>query len=205
LVDGSENSVDLPLRVLHEEISLCRVCEPSVTGFEKPPRLDRGEVGKIMIIGQGPGSAELKGTRAFAGQSGRTLNNWLIACGADSANPRAAIYFTSVIKCVGPEKNFGLMTNNCAQFLQRQILEIHPALIITLGKKSYEALRIFDDDYGNALCRPLNTEELVLVTSFGFHYSLLHWPHPSGLNRWLNLAENKERLNRCLWLFSSSS
>ena len=129
-------------------------------------------------------------------KSGRTLDSWLVACGADAAEPRAAIYFTSVIKCVGPGSSFPLMAKNCASFLQRQVLEIRPALIITLGKLAYGALRTFDDDYEDALCKPLNTAELVLVTSFGFHYSLLHWPHPSGLNRWLNVPENKDRLKR---------
>ncbi len=194
--ESPQNLDGSAIETTHAEISRCRICEPEVRGFLKPPRLNRGEAGRIMVIGQGPGRAELKGTRAFAGQSGRTLDSWLVACGANPAEPRASIYFTSVIKCVGPESSFSLMAKNCASFLQRQILEIHPALIITLGRRAYEALRILEDDYNNALCKLLNTGEQVLVTSFGFHYNLLHWPHPSGLNRWLNEEANKERLKR---------
>jgi len=147
-----------------------------------------------MIVGQGPGRAELKGTRAFAGQSGRTLDAWLVACGASPASPRAGIYFTSVIKCVGQEQYFELMAANCIAFLHRQILEVHPALVITLGRKSFEALRVSDDDYETALCKPMDTAQTLLVTAFDFHYCLLHWPHPSGLNRWLNSDQNRERL-----------
>jgi uracil-DNA glycosylase family 4 len=149
-----------------------------------------------MIIGQGPGRAELNGARAFAGQSGRTLDNWLVSCGCSPGNPRIGIYFTSVIKCIGQEKAFELMAGNCLHFLQSQILTIRPALIITLGRKSYGMLRTSDDDYELALCKPVDTKQILLVTPFDFHYSLLHWPHPSGRNRWLNSPENRTRLQQ---------
>lgn len=183
------------LALLHREIGLCRVCETQITDFQKPPHLDRGEPGHIIVIGQGPGHAELNATRAFAGQAGRTLDKWLVACGAAADNPRGGIYFTSVIKCVGSDVQFGLMAANCASFLQRQILEIRPALVITLGKRSFDALTITSEDYNLALCKPFNTADTLLVTAFDFHYSLLHWPHPSGRNRWLNVPGNRDRLN----------
>lgn len=188
------NSTTQSLDALHEEISHCRVCETQVAEFSKPPRLNRGEAGKVMIVGQGPGRAELKGTRAFAGQSGKTLDAWLIACGASPSIPRAGVYFTSVIKCVGQERYFALMATNCLQFLHRQILAVRPALVITLGRKSFEGLKITDEDYETSLCSPVDTTQTLLVTAFDFHYCLLHWPHPSGLNRWLNSDENRERL-----------
>lgn len=149
-----------------------------------------------MIVGQGPGGAELKGTRAFAGQSGRTLDAWLVACGASKAAPRTGIYFTSVIKCVGAGRDFEFMAARCIGFLHRQILTVRPELVITLGRKSFEALSASSDHYETALCKLVDTAQTLLVTPFGFHYSLLHWPHPSGLNRWLNSADNKERLRK---------
>lgn len=63
------------LSAIHEEIDRCRRCEPAVEGFQKPLHLDRGDPGKLLIVGQGPGRAELRGTRAFAGQSGTTLDS----------------------------------------------------------------------------------------------------------------------------------
>ena len=195
LREDSTNTTVSPLDELHNEISECRVCEPNVRGFRKPPRLDRGEIGRVMVIGQGPGAAELRGTRAFAGQSGRTLDSWLIASGASAANPRKAIYFTSVIKCVCPRgKFFAQMAQTCSGFLHRQILHIRPELIITLGRSAFEALRVVNEDYNDALCVPRNTADFLLVNQYGFHFNLLHWPHPSGLNRWLNAAENQDRL-----------
>jgi len=118
-----------------------------------------------------------------------------VKCGANPAAPRAGIYFTSVIKCVCPrEKFFPLMEKNCRQFLRSQVAGVEPELLITLGKRAYEALQVCDRTYDEALCEPQRTADFVLVTPFGFHFNLLHWPHPSGLNRWLNAAENVRRL-----------
>jgi len=183
------------IKRIHEEVSGCRICEKHVPGFDKPPALDRGEAGRVMIVGQGPGQAELKGPRAFAGQSGHTLEKWLVACGTNAGMPRSGIYFTSVIKCVCPKvRFFPLMAMNCRGFLHRQIVELKPELLITLGRRAYEALKVSDEDYEEALCKPRNTSEFALITPYGFHVSLLHWPHPSGLNRWLNNDQNLNRL-----------
>ena len=180
---------------IHNEISECRVCESRVPGFEKPALLDRGDFGRVVIVGQGPGRSELKISRAFAGQSGRTLEQWLVACGANPASPRAGIYFTSVIKCVCPSAGyFPLMARNCRAFLHRQIAELRPELVITLGRQSYEALQVSDEEFDDALCVLRNTSDFVLVTPYGFHVNLLHWPHPSGRNRWRNEEGNQTRL-----------
>lgn len=148
-----------------------------------------------MIVGQGPGRAEINGLRAFAGQSGRTLEGWLVKSGANPAAPREGIYFTSVIKCVCPrDRFFPLMAKNCRIFLQHQIACVSPELVVTLGKRAYEALQVCDRTYDGALCELQHTADFVLLTPFGFHFSLLHWPHPSGLNRWLNDAGNMRKL-----------
>lgn len=148
-----------------------------------------------MIIGQGPGNAELAGVRAFAGQSGHTLEGWLVSCGASSESPRDGIYFTSVIKCVCPrDKYFAHMAGNCRQFLRKQIMELAPELVITLGKKAYQELQVGEGTYETALCVPHHTSQFVLITPFGLHFNMLHWPHPSGLNRWHNDSANAIRL-----------
>jgi uracil-DNA glycosylase family 4 len=183
------------LTVIHEEINACRRCEPLVDGFRKPLDLDRGESGRLLIVGQGPGKAEVRRGRAFAGQSGTTLDSWLRAAGLDSDNPRRGVYLTSVIKCChSSSKDFDLMARNCGDFLQRQIMAVKPALVISLGRSAYLSLRFTAEDFSDALCRPLHTSSTLLVSQFGFHFWLLPWPHPSGLNRWHNAAENRQRL-----------
>src|ERR1700733_6614885 len=116
----------LQLEAIHADIDRCR-CWEGVGGFQKPPRLDRGDPGKLLIVGQGPGKAELRGSKAFAGQSGTTLDSWLRAAGLNSDNPRKGVYLTSVIKCCHTSaKDFDVMARNCADFLQRQMMAVKP-------------------------------------------------------------------------------
>jgi uracil-DNA glycosylase family 4 len=186
-----------PLTAIHEDIDRCRRCEPEVNGFRKPPHLDRGEPGKVFVIGEGPGNAELHGSRAFAGQSGRTLDKWLKAARLNEGDPRKGVYLTSVIKCChSSARDFDLMARNCADFLQRQMMAVRPGLVITLGRNAYLKLRFGHEDYPEALCRPVHTSSFLLFSQFGFHFWLLPWPHPSGLNRWHNKPANKQRLQK---------
>lgn len=148
-------------------------------------------------MGQGPGNAELNASKAFAGQSGRTLDSWLVSAGADVGDPRSGLYLTSIIKCCHSSPgDFPLMAQLCAPFLQRQIEFLRPRLVITLGRQAYLRLRLTPKGYNEALCGPVHTSDHLLVSQFGFHFWLLPWPHPSGLNRWHNSIENRERLER---------
>jgi uracil-DNA glycosylase family 4 len=195
-VESPKSSVTRNLESVHARIDVCRVCEGKVSGFLKPSTLHRGDPGKVMIIGQGPGKTELQSGNAFSGQSGKTLNQWLIACGADPRQPRRGIYLTSIIKCCtdGGGKAVSLMADNCFSFLAEQIAAIQPAVLITLGKIAYENLRFFSLSYDSALCSPKHSRDYLLISTFGFDFWQLTWPHPSGLNRWLNVPENKRRL-----------
>jgi uracil-DNA glycosylase len=86
------------------------------------------------------------------------------------------------------------MARNSAQFLAKQITIIRPKLLITLGKEAYMTLRFTHEDFELALCKPQRSSDFLLLTYFGFHFFLLPWPHPSGLNRWNNVPGNRERL-----------
>jgi uracil-DNA glycosylase len=86
------------------------------------------------------------------------------------------------------------MARNCDGFLQQQMMAIKPKLVITLGREAYLNLRFTNQDYDEALCHPLHTSDFLLVSQLGFHFWFLPWPHPSGLNRWHNVAQNKNRL-----------
>jgi len=88
------------------------------------------------------------------------------------------------------------MTPNCRPFLQKQITLIRPKLIITLGQLAFDELNFTDLMFSDALCLPLASREHVLLSPFGYHFTLLPWPHPSGLNRWLNKPQNRQRLEK---------
>jgi uracil-DNA glycosylase len=88
------------------------------------------------------------------------------------------------------------MAHNCRPFLDTQISIVKPKLIITLGQLAFETLNFTEISFSDALCTPLETREHVLLSPFAFHLTLLPWPHPSGLNRWLNDEGNRQRLER---------
>ena len=50
--------------------------------------------------------------------------------------------------------------------------------------------------YEDALCKAIKTSDEVLLTNLDFHFELLAWPHPSGLNRWHNETQNKILIKR---------
>jgi len=184
---------------IHREIDGCTICKAGVDGFQKPKPLDRGAVGRIMVIGEGPGKSELNSGRAFAGQSGRRLEGWLVAAGAPRDDPRQGIYFTSVLKCFCPaSKDFKGMARNCSGFLDRQLQTIKPELVVTLGSKAFQRLHFTEDEFDRAACNPYYTGDEVLLTDYGFHFWVLHLPHPSGVNRWHNHEANRKKLSSAL-------
>jgi len=181
---------------LHQTIDACRKCEASIPSLCKPIRMYRGTPGSVMIVGQGPGKQERAVGYAFAGQSGKRLDEWLRKSRTRGA-ARDGVYLTSVVKCVKQsDRELEIMAKNCRPFLDAQISIIRPKLIITLGQLAFETLNFSDLKFPDALCIPLKTQEHVLLPPFGFHLTLLPWPHPSGLNRWLNRPENRQKLER---------
>jgi len=141
------SEVDQLLKTLHEKINSCHKCSLVVPNLLKPNKMERGDPGTIVIVGQGPGNTELQKEIAFAGYSGKRLDEWLIRCGASKDNPREGIYMTSVIKCVGGKTYFKQMAHNCRVFLNQQLSIIRPTLVITLGQEAYEELRFNETPY----------------------------------------------------------
>jgi uracil-DNA glycosylase family 4 len=182
------------LEAVEREIDACVSCS-AISGFTKLRGVARGTTSRVMIIGQGPGSAELTHGRAFAGPSGRRLDEWLVACGAASEDPRGRIYITSLIKCGCAEvRYFRRMRGNCRGFLGRQVIAVRPELVITLGALAYDELRFVNLSYDTALCTRFDSRDHVLTTTYGFHYMHMVWPHPSPRNHWFNDAGHVDEL-----------
>lgn len=183
------------LDLLHSEIDHCFICKEVVQPLKKPIGLKRGDPGAIVVIGEGPGNAELKQAKAFAGPSGVNLDKWFIECGANSADPRRGIYFTSIVKCVkNRSQDLVLMKHNCRRFLDKQLAILEPSLVITLGSHAYESLKFEDKSFDEAIGKKYFTGQHFLFSPYGFDFSLIVWPHPSPISRWLNDAKNKQRL-----------
>jgi uracil-DNA glycosylase family 4 len=185
------------LDILHEAIDNCRICERFVPNFKKPaPGMDRGSGNDIFIVGQAPGKTEITSSRAFSGASGTRLDKWLVASGRPSNDPRQGVYLTSILKCPhNSPRDFQRMERNCRHFLDEQIELIKPRLVITLGKESFEYLRLTDGDYDSMIGSIHYIAQSQLTREQPFS-AVIHWPHPSGLNRWHNQKGNPERMQR---------
>jgi uracil-DNA glycosylase len=88
----------------------------------------------LMIIGEGPGQEEDRQGLPFVGRSGALLDEALVAAGTS----RDLVYITNIVKCrppgnrdPSPEEIF-----TCSSFLDLQIKDISPKVILTLGRIS---------------------------------------------------------------------
>lgn len=185
----------LSLADLHVQIDKCTVCSAFVDPFKKPHAgLDRGEGREIFIVGQAPGRTEVSSRRAFSGLSGTRLDQWLVQSGRPRNDPRNGVYLTSVLKCpLNKQSDFKKMAHQCRHFLESQLEIIKPKLIITLGRESFEYLRIADGGYDDLIGRIFFPSEYKLLAPQPFA-AMIHWPHPSGLNRWHNTPGNGDRM-----------
>lgn len=86
---------------------------------------------KVMLIGQAPGAEEDRYLRPFIGRSGKLLDKLLRSAGLMRRN----VYITSVVQFFPPENRMPADDEIalCKPFLERQIAEIDPEIIVLLG------------------------------------------------------------------------
>lgn len=119
-----------------EEIKVCKKCPlhkwrtNAVPGEGNPHP-------EILIIGEGPGQNEDKFGRPFVGDAGKFLEKMLALIDLK----REDVFIGNVVKCRPPnnrdplEDEVGICTRN---YLFRQIRELKPKLIVTLGRHAMQ-------------------------------------------------------------------
>jgi len=92
-----------------------------------------------LFVGEGPGAEEDAQGEPFVGQSGKLLDNMLMAIHLKRGE---FVYITNVVKCLPPEDRTPHADEiaQCLPYLQRQIELIKPKLIVALGKTAASAL-----------------------------------------------------------------
>ena len=114
-------------------IHQCEACELSKNCTRKVPGVGNQQA-EVMIIGEGPGHEEdLKG-EPFVGRSGQLLDKMLLAIGLS----RSQVFITNIVKC-RPPNNRDPHANEvkaCESFLQAQIKQIAPRVILSVGRIS---------------------------------------------------------------------
>jgi uracil-DNA glycosylase family 4 len=199
-VDEAERQADLA--AVQREIAGCMSCVAA--GFILAARpVFRGHAGlRLMVVGQAPGAASHAASIPYSGVTGRTLAGWLERAGLPPGALHERFYLTSLTKCF-PGKASGGKGDRapsarevalCGRHLAREIALVRPEVVVSLGRLA-----------ANALCAQTRRLPLADIVGRawpgeygGMRFTLVPLPHPSGVSRWLNDAENQARVDAAL-------
>jgi len=93
---------------------------------------------ELVFVGEGPGHDEDVQGIPFVGRAGQLLNQMIIAMGIK----RDDVYIANVVKCRPPENRTPEKDEiaTCMPFLMRQLANINPKVIVSLGSVAAQAL-----------------------------------------------------------------
>jgi len=122
---------------INQAIHACESCQLAQGCTQKVPGVGNPKA-DLMIIGEGPGHDEdIKG-EPFVGRSGKLLDKMLHAIGVN----RQTAFITNIVKCRPPNNRDPNQseTQACAKFLNAQIEQISPKVILSVGRISAQNL-----------------------------------------------------------------
>ena len=124
-LDGWDNIVSA--------IQLCQSCELAQNCTQKVPGVGDRQA-KLLIVGEGPGHDEDIRGEPFVGRSGQLLDRMLAAIGI----AREQVYITNIVKCRPPNNRDPKVeeTQKCRAFLDAQIAQLNPRVILAVGRVS---------------------------------------------------------------------
>lgn len=119
------------LDVIHQAITTCQDCDLCQERINAVPGEGSAHAG-IMFVGEGPGLNEDKQGRPFIGAAGKFLTHLLESIGLR----REDVFITNMVKCRPPNNRDPLPeeTEACRHYLDEQIAEIAPKIIVPLGR-----------------------------------------------------------------------
>jgi uracil-DNA glycosylase family 4 len=139
------------LNSIDNEIAKCTLCKNLVEHFPNSKTISIGKNNDILILGEAPAN---NGWRK-SGKAWYDINNKLLPSGVvmqkllDELNIKLEdTYFLEAIKCYPKErKNLNICSKNCKIFLFKQIKEINPKIVLSLGDSATKT--ILDIKYKN--------------------------------------------------------
>lgn len=182
------------LASVQRDLARCRACVEAGYPLESLPVRAPLHDQRAYLYGQAPGIVEGAERLPWRGRAGQTLRRWLEL---DEDEFYATFYCASVTRCYPGRAPSGRGDRTpaprerelCAFWHRWELELLRPALIVTAGGLALRAL--------------LGPPSLTVCV--GERYELggvpvVPLPHPSGASGWLNLAENRARLERALAL-----
>ena len=124
--------INTALDELKQKVNECRNCglcerRHNIVFGEGPT-----ENCRVVVVGEGPGADEDATGRPFIGKAGMLLTSILQDGGKI---PRESLYITNVVKCRPPDNRNPTREEAaaCNEFLEAQLLLLHPDIVVTLG------------------------------------------------------------------------
>jgi uracil-DNA glycosylase family 4 len=114
-------------------IQQCSACELSENCTQKVPGIGDRKA-RLLIVGEGPGHDEDIRGEPFVGRSGHLLDRMLATIGI----AREQVYITNIVKCRPPNNRDpkASETQQCRVYLDAQIKQIAPKVILSVGRVS---------------------------------------------------------------------
>jgi uracil-DNA glycosylase len=185
------------LASLQRDNRMCRACAEAGFPLESLPVLEGHGGQRAYLFGQAPGIVEGAERRPWRGRAGQNLRRWL---DLDEETFYATFYCASVTRCYPGRSAAGSGDRTptareqelCAFWLDWELRLLRPGLIVAVGRLAVRQLlgqSSLDACIGKAFeCNGVTTVPL---------------PHPSGVSRWLNVPENRARLDDALALIEA--
>jgi DNA polymerase len=121
------------LKIIAQEVRSCTKCR-LYQGTKNGVPGEGNPQAEVLFVGEGPGMNEDAQGRPFVGAAGKLLTEMLGRAGL----AREDVFITNIVKHRPPGNRDPLPDEieACGGYLQRQIAEIHPKLVVTLGRYS---------------------------------------------------------------------
>ncbi len=132
----------MELEEISERVSNCTKCRLSENRTHAVPGEGDGNA-DLLFVGEGPGRQEDEQGRPFVGRAGNKLTEILKSVSLE----RSDVFITNVVKCRPPENRTPKQDEieTCLPYLEAQIAEINPSIIVTLGNAATKTLLDTDD------------------------------------------------------------
>ena len=123
--------------LIDNAIQACTACELARHCTQKVPGAGNRQA-DLMIVGEGPGHDEDLQGMPFVGRSGQLLEKMLAAIGLT----REQVFITNIVKCRPPDNRDPRPeeAQQCRAYLNAQIKQVHPKVILALGRVSAQNL-----------------------------------------------------------------
>src|SRR2546425_1117744 len=183
------------LRVLHQRILNCRLCEEHGYIPVARPLVHGRACDRVMVIGQAPGHRSVAKGRSFSGPGGSILQKWLEQAGFPPGYLHEHTYLSSLTHCDpgrsaksnGDRRPSPQEIALCRPFLEAELRLVKPKVVLLVGTMAIETF------FGKA-----RLEDVIGTFQERDGMLLLPLPHPSGVSRWLNEPAHQQLHQKAL-------